>query len=176
MRVLRTTWAAWAARARHWRVYGRLHWRRLLAVSLVLALLLVFEVGVRLLAPDAVEIQVTDSTGAHVLYDQTTTNATVAQADYRAITATPGRLSFAQPSCPGHMALDLPAANQATVRFLWHGLPIAVAVHSGQPDTLTAWLTCSVPGVWYQWAWYMSSGGLPTPWPFINQSIVPHTS
>lgn len=128
---------------------GRMVW---LAVGALLALFVAFEVGVRLVTPDAVEYHI-QSGGP--LSPATTQSGTITDtatlARLRELLAEPHPTSqlrdayFAKWS--GH-GCSVGSWTTVTLRFTWHGLPVEV-VSPG-------------PGCAFEWS-EVSRGGLPDP-------------
>ncbi len=136
-------------------VASRRNWlRKLVAMALlIVALVAVFEIGVRLLTPDAVhyETQLTNNGGPAITKSGTITDPATVARWHAAATATPsGKLLFGQG--PGTCApLSYYSASYV---FLWHGL------------TLETVATLPVCGEQYE----ISSGGLPD----LRTYYVPH--
>lgn len=77
---------------------------------------MVFEVNAHLIEPDAVEMVVYNARG-HVIYDQTTNNAEVAQNQYAAVSA-----QIDNPFLICHGLGNPPNPNTYVLRFLWLGM------------------------------------------------------
>lgn len=110
---------------------SRSQWRRngVIWLALALALFVAYEVGVRMVTPDAVqyEIVTVQPAGPGSTQSGTITDpATIAQ--WRAaMTAHPTKsLSDAYFSAWGGTGCSVGTVEHTTVRFTWHGLPVEV--------------------------------------------------
>lgn len=133
---------------------------------IVIALLLFagFEIAIRTRSPDAVEILAYNNRG-ELVYDQTTYDLLVVQKEYAAVTAYPE--PFTNPLAPCARFPFPPYKDSYTFRFLWHTLPIAVAASSPRPVPTDALFACGNAG-----SWYLSSGGIPNPRPYVGGGIM----
>lgn len=144
--------------------------RRALAAAILASLLigLAFEVGVRVIQPDSMElIEYSFFDRSSVVYDHVVDNASAAQRAYAAITTTLVPISTDRRGCNSTSTLDPVFAHRYVIRFLWHGLPIAVATHDSDYGD-AAFFSCSAVG---QIDWSVSSGGVANPRPFLNRDV-----
>jgi hypothetical protein len=124
---------------RYWLI---LYGKAMLSWLLVVLLLVGFEVGIRHVSPDAVQISQSSAATGHTLASREITDARNVADFYARINSLP----VAPPGATFHCPLfDPKTVTQYTVRFTRWGLPVEVA-------TLTQF------GCLY---WYISSGGVP---------------
>jgi hypothetical protein len=148
---------------------------RRLAVSatlVVIVLSVALEVGVRIITPDAMEIvEYSYVVPHHVVYDQMVANPVEAIDTYHSLTRTAAAWNTFNPQyggfeyCEGsHLLTSLPdTSNQPLVlRFLWHGIPIAVASHAPASNGSGGLWACGPD------EWQVSAGGVPNPRPYFN--------
>ncbi|HEX8731692.1 MAG TPA: hypothetical protein VF725_06485 [Ktedonobacterales bacterium] len=159
--------------------------RRLMPyVAVVVVLLALVEIGVRTVTPDAMEIMAFSGSESHaLLYDHLDTNAAEANAAYRALTHAEAdwvdASAFTPPSTPGHRPLVTcqqyglsdqfaKRSEQLVFRFLWHGIPIAVATHYPIQDNPYLFWTCQLNMT----EWQISAGGVANPRPYVNDTML----
>jgi hypothetical protein len=119
----------------------------LLGVGFVVLLLVGFEVGIRHVPPDGVQVTTTSSESGRTLSTQEITNARTVAEFYARLNSLPLDQRFVDPkTCPLRY---LPTLENYTVRFTRWGLPVVVATWDS--------LQC-IP------TWEFSSGGLPGAW------------
>lgn len=153
-------------------VRARIH-RRAITVA-VLALLLIgvaFEVGARAVRPDdAMELIEHSLDRTHIIYDGAIHDTGVVQSAYTALMSTPVPISIVSDQRGYHstLLLDPILAHRYIIRFLWHGLPVAVATHDADYGIAT-FFSCSAVG---QVDRSVSSGGVTNPRPFLNRTVI----
>jgi hypothetical protein len=145
--------------------------RRILAAIVIASALLIgtVEISVRVVLPEAVEVQVYTEMGNQLIGDQTINNPVVSQGLYRDITAYPQ--TYISPMDSLHCSggpLDDPTGHIYVLRFLWHGIPIAVVTH--RIDNTNSWLS-PFYSCGQKVRWWVSSGGIANPFPYINDQI-----
>jgi hypothetical protein len=167
---------AWL-RARH---------RLISRVAVVVVIILVgLEIGIRIVTPDAMEVTAYNNSGwGHVLlYDHLDTNAAEANATYHALTHTAADWvdvsHFKTPNTPGYSPVETcqqyglseqfaKRSEQLVFRFLWHGIPIAVATHYPLQDNPYLFWTCQLNMT----EWQISAGGVANPRPYVNDTML----
>ncbi|HEX9413891.1 MAG TPA: hypothetical protein VF916_10350 [Ktedonobacterales bacterium] len=126
---------------RYWLI---LYGKAMLSWLLVLLLLVDFEVGIRHVPPDGVQVITTSAESGRTLSTQEITNARTVADFYARLNSLPLDQRFVDPNtCPLRY---LPTLESYTVRFTRWGLPVVVATWDS--------LQC-IP------IWEFSSGGLP---------------